>query len=360
MLCFLVYMLDKLLSGVRLVLNSFLYQGLKFNLVKLGVGYIKKACVAIFCLMVLVLCSVVIVNCFVSLVGAQTISTITLMSDEDSAQQPYFFQPEGPTITITSEGSVVGTDLIERQGDVYTLTGDIFGSIKVEKDNIIIDGVGYAIREGGGIDLSKDLGFPMVCANVVVKNVRFCDNGRIFVSSYGNSFINNTFEGGGIEIRGNSVHDNGNLIKHNIFINCNHSAIFADLTGGTVVVENNFVNYNIIIGWYGWLEFDRNYWSDYEMLYPDAKEIGNTGIWDTPYTYDTAVSFGRSFVDSNPLVNPVADAGAPAVGEESKPVPTLPIVDDNPKSPLTMLIVVSIVAVVIMGTGLVVYFKRHK
>ena len=29
-----------------------------------------------------------------------------------------------------------------------------------------------------------------------------------------------------------------------------------------------------------------NYWSDYEQKYPSASEIGNTGIWDTPYVID--------------------------------------------------------------------------
>ena len=29
-----------------------------------------------------------------------------------------------------------------------------------------------------------------------------------------------------------------------------------------------------------------NYWSDYEERYPDASEIDNSGIWDTPYTID--------------------------------------------------------------------------
>ncbi|RCV64242.1 hypothetical protein C5S53_09705 [Methanophagales archaeon] len=26
-----------------------------------------------------------------------------------------------------------------------------------------------------------------------------------------------------------------------------------------------------------------NYWDDYEEKYPDAEEMGSTGIWDTPY-----------------------------------------------------------------------------
>ena len=40
------------------------------------------------------------------------------------------------TIYIRADGSVEGTDNIHRDGNVYTFTGDIFGSIVVEKDNI--------------------------------------------------------------------------------------------------------------------------------------------------------------------------------------------------------------------------------
>jgi len=29
-----------------------------------------------------------------------------------------------------------------------------------------------------------------------------------------------------------------------------------------------------------------NYWSDYEERYPNATEIDNSGIWDTPYVID--------------------------------------------------------------------------
>ena len=43
---------------------------------------------------------------------------------------------------------------------------------------------------------------------------------------------------------------------------------------------------------------DRNYWSDYLTKYPDAKEIGNSGIWNMPY-------FAASEQDNHPLINPV-------------------------------------------------------
>ena len=74
-----------------------------------------------------------------------------------------------PLIYIRSNGTVEGTDLIQRNGDTYTFTGDIGGvnwidywayretstysqGILVERDNIIIDGAGYNLTGSGNCD----------------------------------------------------------------------------------------------------------------------------------------------------------------------------------------------------------------
>jgi parallel beta-helix repeat protein len=60
-----------------------------------------------------------------------------------------------PLIYIRSDGSVEGTDLLERNGDVYTFVGDIGDEdvwahgVVVERDNIVIDGASYALRGHG-------------------------------------------------------------------------------------------------------------------------------------------------------------------------------------------------------------------
>ena len=65
------------------------------------------------------------------------------------------------TIYIRSDGSVEGTDLIQRQGNTYVFTGDIgtfnqtfstntyLGGIAVERDNIVINGAGYKLTGSG-------------------------------------------------------------------------------------------------------------------------------------------------------------------------------------------------------------------
>ena len=93
-----------MITVIRSILNGSVYQGLNFNLTALRARCIKKVGITLFC-WVLLLCLMMFTSCFVGLVNAQTGSTITIMSD----------------------GSVGQTDLIQRNGDVYTLTGDIFG-----------------------------------------------------------------------------------------------------------------------------------------------------------------------------------------------------------------------------------------
>ncbi len=52
------------------------------------------------------------------------------------------------TIYIRVDGSIdPPTAPIKRVGNLYTLTSDIFESIVIEKDNIVIDGAGYTLQE---------------------------------------------------------------------------------------------------------------------------------------------------------------------------------------------------------------------
>jgi len=72
------------------------------------------------------------------------------------------------TIYIRADGSIEGTDKIQRDGDVYTFTDNVYnGPIFVEKDSIVIDGAGYTLQggDGRGIVLSER-------NNVTVKNVK--------------------------------------------------------------------------------------------------------------------------------------------------------------------------------------------
>jgi parallel beta-helix repeat protein len=55
-----------------------------------------------------------------------------------------------PKVYILADGSVQGTSSIQRNGDVYTLVGDIAGPLIVQKDNVVIDGAGHTLVGGNG------------------------------------------------------------------------------------------------------------------------------------------------------------------------------------------------------------------
>lgn len=150
----------------------------------------------------------------VSLVFSVLISVVPIKAEESL------------NLTIKPDGSVDPyTDLLERNGTVYTFKGDIFGNIKVQKDGITIDGAGYTlqgrggdINEGGiGIDLmseTTDSGWR----NVLVKNLRIYDfYPAIWAVGGGNSsFIGNYFSRSSMVLYSNA-NITGNLIKHNTF-----------------------------------------------------------------------------------------------------------------------------------------------
>ena len=330
MLCFLEW-LDKVFT-----LNSSLRQGIVCSLIKSNIGHVKRFGVVLFCLMLLS-CSIVVMSCSNSL------------ADDHGPQA---------TIFITQDGSVVGTDRILRQGDVYTFTGNISEIIGVDKDGITIDGAGYALK-GWATGMWANGIYLGVSRDVVVKNVRFCDGSRLYAVSNGNSFFNNTFEGGGIHVsHGDGV---GNVIKHNVF-NDSIAAVWQFMSRD-VISENNFFNCTLGLTDLSWFVIDRNYYSDYTTLYPNAKQIGSTGVWDTPYNYDTA-GYVFSFIDKSPLVNPVKGIGAPDVVDDGggfEPVPTTSASEDeSPSFPVVLLMVAGIVSVVVVSTSLLIYFKKRK
>jgi parallel beta-helix repeat protein len=78
----------------------------------------------------------------------------------------------GGAIYIRADGSIEGTDKIERDGDNYTLTGNITdaGGIVIQRGNMTLDGAGYVLRGGNiadsrGIEVTEE-------TNVTIKNMK--------------------------------------------------------------------------------------------------------------------------------------------------------------------------------------------
>jgi len=285
------------------------------------------------------------------------------------------------TIYIRANGSVEGTAKIQRMGDIYTFTADIYGSIVVERDDVVLNGAGYMLQGDGnenGITLSY-------ISNNTVKNLKLSsfNIGIVVMGSDNNKILENTltdnFRGLDLTasknntVSGNYITNNNdgialenmyNTIVENIITNNSDVGIFLNGAGynniignnitknsrgilvhicyNNVICHNNFVNNTNHVGtdhsngiWDNGEE--GNYWSDYEERYPDAKELDGSGVWNTPYVID------EDNQDNYPLMRPVM-------------IPEFP--DEEPLP--TTLLVASIVVVAVASLGLIVYFKKRK
>jgi len=150
------------------------------------------------------------------------------------------------TIYIRADGSVEGTDKIQRDGNVYTLTDNIYDSLVVEKDNIVVDGAGHTLQgtgSGKGIDLSDRN--TVTIQNVEIKE--FNDGIWLFEAS-NNSLIGNSITANnqwGIRLAGSSNNTvSGNTITNNDY-------------GGIVVMtsDNNTISGNTITNNFCGLDF---------------------------------------------------------------------------------------------------------
>ena len=150
------------------------------------------------------------------------------------------------TIYIKADGSVDPITLpIQRDGNVYTFTDDIFDSIVVEKDGVIIDGADYTLQGTG-----SGKGIYTTRSNVRIQNVEineFNDDISLFGGSNNTIIGNNitTSNQWGIRLAGSSNNSvSGNTITANRY-------------GGIVVMtsDNNSISGNIITNNFRGLDF---------------------------------------------------------------------------------------------------------
>ncbi|PVX23090.1 MAG: hypothetical protein CW716_12935 [Candidatus Bathyarchaeum sp.] len=97
------------------------------------------------------------------------------------------------TIFINADGSVDGTNKILRDGNLYVFTGDVFGSVVVEKDDVVIDGSDFSLEGtdvGTGISLRER-------TNVTVQNLAVSGffYGVHLNSSHNNNLSNSNITG---------------------------------------------------------------------------------------------------------------------------------------------------------------------
>jgi len=140
------------------------------------------------------------------------------------------------TIYIKADGSVEGTDKIQRDGNVYTFLGNIsidgsgIDGIIVERDNIVIDGTDFALQITG--EMESSIGIKLMeRTNVTIKNLRILDfnYGIQLRRSSSNTILRNYIYPIGINLRG--AHNNS-IIENNL----------SGGDWGTGIMINNFDN----------------------------------------------------------------------------------------------------------------------
>lgn len=301
---------------------------------------------------------------FIALITVYLIVSLSILALPVNAQEPL-------NLTIKPDGGVEpSTDLLERNGNTYTFTGDIFGTITVRKAGITIDGAGYTLQGSSrGINLVGHDETYNAYSNVLVKNLRISSFAEgIYTPSNNNSFIGNFFDNARIHILGGPA---GNVIKHNMF---NSTEIFIDYNqgGNDIITENNFIDSSIFVDIAKPPIVDKNYWSNYTAEYPNAKEIDDSGIWDTPNVYDKFIGGSHGdypCIDYHPLVNPITDfevADFKNLLPSPTPITTQhPTINTGPESPQAdffpitwLMTTVGVIAIVCIGF-MVYWKKRH-
>ena len=270
------------------------------------------------------------------------------------------------TIYIRADGSIdPPTAPIQRDGDVYTLTGNITSDgngIIIMRSNVTIDGAGYTLQGIGAFSMgmyiesrsnvtiknAKIKGFesgisffgytPALKFNKVVGNyiVNNSYGIRVVGDSYniiaGNNILNNTwgvilFASSNNTIVGNNIiaNDKGITLwdgssNNSIFGNNMESNFYGIMlvygSSNNKIFHNNFINntrqadsvgYNNT--WDDGYPFGGNYWSDYaaidELNGPYQNITGSDGIGDTSHDID------ENNIDRYPLMAPFTtfDAG---------------------------------------------------
>jgi hypothetical protein len=264
-----------------------------------------------------------------------------------------------PKIVIESGGSIVPeTEFINHVGNVYSLTGDITNySLVIQCSNMVLDGKGHTIKGshpspymtyGTGLSLDhvanvtvKDLeiiGFNYW--EIQVKHTSGTNITRVktstinFEYAYKTTIAESTFSSVYME------HSNDNILTKNVM-----GTLSQYRSNGNVVTENNitsidvqycdankyFANNFLSSGnSYQYYSSNKecfwdngsigNYWSDYLTRFPNASEIGDSGIGNVPYEIKAwiygkpvdATTIWRYNIDHYPLMAPI-DRAAPSV-----------------------------------------------
>jgi nitrous oxidase accessory protein NosD len=225
------------------------------------------------------------------------------------------------TICIRPDGSVYPSAApIQQNGNTYTFTDNFYGAIRIQKNNIVLDGAGFTLHgpydgavsdiwfigEGTGqlakstqvqYTIGVDLGSPSV-EGVVIENLNIKNFSiGMYVWTRSNTVVGNAVSENiiGILLSGSNATVTKNFIANNqrgLFFGFNNAegTIPSDIIINRNAFENNVVqlngceckDYNTTEFPHNWDDGkEGNYWSDY-----NGTDTNNDGIGDTPYFID--------------------------------------------------------------------------
>ena len=247
---------------------------------------------------------------------------------------------------INSDGSVTGTNAIEQIGSTYVLTGNISNGIDVQKSGIVIDGAGYTLDKGG-IDLTNGIGQDptrSTISNVTIENLHIVNCGNGVTANGGgndtfyNDYISNCTGDACIMLIGDCDYNNITFCTLNGSNGTEAIGMVYGANYNGTITENNIMGGVMV-----WLSeggtVDRNYWGDYLTRYPNAKEVGSSGIGNTPYVFSTAQNGSETiyYQDNHPLMKPVSIT-----------------ISEFPSWTVLPLLII-----IVIGGGLLLYFKKR-
>jgi hypothetical protein len=211
--------------------------------------------------------------------------------------------------SLTLVGENRSTTIIDGGG-----TGTV---VTVHADNVNL--TGFTIQNGGGspycgLFVGNYTG-SIISNNIIVKNFYGL---QLFGTIGGNIFANmirsNAYAGIYISIYISGGDNNiirGNTIANNVL----GAWISSPTTIPNTFYLNNFINNTYQVRDFGPSVWDNstlqkgNFWSDYEEKYPNATEIDNLGIWNTPYAQWGIVDECPLVLPYQSVTPPVANAG---------------------------------------------------
>jgi nitrous oxidase accessory protein len=231
-------------------------------------------------------------------------NTITNNKEEgiifDGVGTPFMFNVTGNTITSNSIG-ITTTDsyrcLIQNNTiNKSTSAIDVAGTRLDIMNNTLTDNTETAITIHNSPTESSDL------VRIFYNNIQNSKQGIAILQTGRKYITGNTINNCTIAISFNQSNNTYHTVSRN---NVTNNTNGLSITQSNVnVYENSFINntHQAIIDANSTIDWDSqqkgNYWSDYTTRYPQAKQIDDTGVWNTPYQID------ENNTDPYPLVNP--------------------------------------------------------